>query len=248
MNKMQMVLKRIAVFLTVLTLALFAQAQACEAWLERLVPQVELRTLEQRITTTSTFEGQEMHSEVYQVIDFESRRLYMRTDVAGMGEMVVRYQDGLATMQLPGMPGTMPAMPEMAAELERLFDAAFAQGALPQAYELVSCDGPHSYAGLISGEQVTVKTLLPDAMGNLLEQEARLVFVDGEIVATLMAVPMLGEVAVVYEEMRKDDAGVVIHSRARSYRLLDDTATPFATTELEVLAYNEPIDESLFAD
>jgi hypothetical protein len=52
---------------------------------------VELRTLEQRVTTTSTFEGQEMHSKVYQVIDFESRRLYVRTDVAGMGEMVVRY-------------------------------------------------------------------------------------------------------------------------------------------------------------
>jgi hypothetical protein len=86
-------------------------------------------------------------------------------------------------MQLPGMPEAIPAMPEMAAELERSWRCR-----------------------------------------------------------------RWAEVAVVYEEMHQDDAGAVIRSRARSYRFLDDTATPFATTELEVLAYNEPIDESLFAD
>jgi hypothetical protein len=245
---MRSIAKRTAVLVTVLALALVQQAQACEAWLEPLVPPIELRTLEQRVATTGTYEGHATQSEVYQVIDFEGRRIYMRTEVAGMGEMVVRYQDGRATMQMPGMPMEMPAMPELAADVEKLFDAAFAQGALPQDYELVSCDGPRSYADLVSGEQVTVRTLLPDAMGNMVEQEARLLFIDGEIVATVMEVPTLGEMAVVYEEMVKDDAGMVIRLSTRGYRLLGDTATPFSTTDLEVLAYNEPVDESLFAD
>jgi hypothetical protein len=245
---MNRIAKGTAFVLTVLAWLLFGHAQACEAWLEPLVPPVELRTLEQRVATTGTFGGQETRSEVYQVIDFAGRRIYMRTEVAGMGEMVVRYQGGRTTMQMPGMPVEMPAMPELVAGVEQLFDAAFAQGALPQDYELISCDGPRSYAGMVSGEQVTVRTLLPDAMGNMVEQEARLLFADGELVATVMEVPMLGEMAVVYEEMVKDDAGMVIRLSTRGYRLLGDSATPLSTTELEVLAYNEPIDESLFTD
>lgn len=229
------------------TLMLASSALACEAWLARLTLPVELSTLTQRITTTTTVEGQAVRSEILQVIDFENRRIYSQSDIAGVGEIILRYVDGQATMQLAGMPGVVPAMPAMAAELEQLFDAAFAQSGLPQDYELVSCDGPHNYAGLVSGEQVTVKTLVPDASGRLVRQEARLLFADAELVAQLMMLPGLGEVLIVFETLDRDDAGMIIRAHTRSYQLAGDAAELFADTTVEVLAYNEPIDESLFA-
>lgn len=218
-------------------------AEACEAQLASLAPTVELKTLEQQLTTSVTFGDEQLDTEVYQLIDFVGRRIYQRTD-GFTGELIVRYQDGEVSVQLPGM-AALPGLPELAETLEPLFEDAFALGGLPQHFELIRCDGPRSYAGLVSGEQVTVRTLLPDEEGQLVAEEARLLFHDGEPVALLFD-SQAGELLAIYEMLERDAAGMIVYLRIQSYLLEGEVAEPFSRAELRVLSYNAPIDETLF--
>lgn len=224
-------------------------ALACEELLDVLRPQVELNTLEQRTTMTMTVDEEQVHSETYQAIDFEQRRLYFASDMPGMGEMVVVYQDGRATMRMPGMPQTMPAPPDVLPTLEQMFDEALIEGRLPQDVEVVSCDGVQSYAGLVTGEQVTVITAMPDMIGGELHaQETRFIFADGMLAASYTEVETLGRVLTIYDEVVLDEAGMLLYLASTNYQLENDVATPFSDGVVEVIAYNEPLDESLFAD
>jgi len=234
-------------FLLVFSLLVsLAAAQDCATLLDSLQPQVDLETLEQRITTTvATGEGSSEIA-IYQLLDRPGARIYQEMTLPGMGEVVLRYVNGAATMEVASAGMQLPVPPALAEQLEATLDGAFSQqGFVPSDYEVVSCDGTQSYGGLVEGEQVTVNATLPEAAGGA--TELRFLFgPDDALVGSYLDVPQMGPSLMVFDTYDLDASGVPLNVRFTMYQLDGDTPTLFSTTEVETLTYNTPADESLF--
>ena len=229
-----------------LLLASFASAQDCAALLDSLQPQVELETLEQRITTTvATAEGSSEVA-IYQLLDRPGERIYQEMTLPGMGEVVLRYLNGAATMEVSGAGMQLPVPPALAEQLEATLDGAFAQqGFVPTDYEVISCDGMQSYGSLIEGEQVTVSAALPEAAGG--DTELRFLFgPDDTLVGSYLDVPPMGPSLMVFDTYELDASGVPLNVSFTMYQLDGDTPTIFSKTNVATLSYNEPVNETLF--
>jgi hypothetical protein len=202
-------------------------------------PTVALTSMESTITSNIEVNGQKVDSTINQVIDYTNRRLYQTIDAMG-NKVVMRYVDGNGTMDMAGM--SMPVPAESAAALESAFDQGFVQG-LPENYTIVSCDGTQSYAGLLEGEQVTVKSTLP----GIGETTSKIIFgADGKTSGAISTIPNQGEMLIVFDTMELDAANVPTNMLMSMYKMEGDNATPFGTTTVNVKSYNQPVDESLF--
>lgn len=226
----------------------FAQGLACESLLENYPqPSVEITTVVQKMTSEVSVDGQTGQTFMTQTLDYPNRRLIQESDVGGI-KTIIRYTDGKVSMSMVVGEDTMdvpvPSSDESAASFESLFEQPLFQG-VPQNVTVVSCDGQQSYADLISGEQVTVTTTLP----NMGEMTSKILFgPDGKTQGAVSSPPGgFGEMLMVFEELTLDEANVPTHMKMTLYRLEDGTATFFNTTIMDILSYNQPIDDALFA-
>jgi hypothetical protein len=226
-----------------LTLTLVhAQSLPCENLLANYpAPKVEFTSVVQAITSSMTIDGQEVQTVTTQTIDYTNRRLLQETNAMGMNT-VMRYVDGKASMGIVMGEETMtvPIPDESAASLEGIFDQPVLQG-VPQNLTVLSCDGQQSYAELLSGEQVTVKTVVP-GMGDM---TSKIIFSsDGKTQGAVSSVPgRSGEMLMVFEELTLDASNVPTHMKMTMYQLEGDTATLFTSTIMDILSYNQPLDD-----
>jgi hypothetical protein len=237
--------KLLFLFMGLFTLAR-AQDLACESLFANYPkPTVEITSMESSITSNVTMNGQSVDTNIAQVIDHTNRRLYQTIAAAGQ-TIVMRYADGKGTMQMKMGEETMDmAVPdESLSTLEAVFDQGLVQG-LPENYTIVSCDGPQAYAGLLEGEQVTVTSNI----AGLGETTSKIIFgADGKTSGAISTIPNQGDVLIVFDTMELDEANVPTNIVMSMYQLAGEEATPFGTTTINITSYNQPIDESLFAE
>ncbi len=196
--------------------------------------------MESTITSNISMNGQEVNSNITQVIDYTNRRMYQTIDAMGQ-KIVMRYADGAGTMEVAGM--NMPVPAESLAALEGAFDQGLVQG-LPENYTIVSCDGPQSYAGLLEGEQVTVES----EIAGVGKTTSKIIFAaDGKTNGAISTIPNQGEMLMVFDTMELDAANVPTNLVMRMYQFDGTNATLFGTTTVSITSYNQPIDEALFA-
>ncbi|MGL4611030.1 MAG: hypothetical protein ACRCYY_15355 [Trueperaceae bacterium] len=221
----------------------FAQSLPCESLLENYPqPTVEITTVVQKITSDVSIDHQTAQTVVTQTLDYLNRRLVQESEAMG-AKTIVRYVDGEASMSVAVGENTMsvPIPEESGKSLEAIFDQPLLQG-VPQNVTVVSCDGPQSYADLVAGEQVTVKTTVP----NMGEMTSKIIFSKNGKTQGAISSPSGagGEMLMVFEELTLDEANVPTHMKMTMYRLEGDTATLFTTTMMDILSYNESVDEA----
>lgn len=226
----------------ILSSVTLAQDLSCESLFTNYPkPSVEMTSVESTISSTMQFNGQEVNTAISQVIDYSNRRLYQTVDTMGQ-KVVMRYADGKGTMEMAGMNSPVPEASLGA--LEATFDQGLVQG-LPENYTILSCDGQQSYAGLLEGEQVTVSSDVP----GIGETTSKIIFgADGKTNGVVSTVPGQGEMLIVFDTMELDEANVPTNIIMNMYQLAGETATPFSTTTISITSYNQPVDESLFAE
>ena len=227
-------------------LSLHAYAQECAYLLENARPSVTFENLEQTVSST-VYAGEQSNTvDIYQLIDMSGERIYQETTLPGMGDITLRFVDGEATMQMAGMDMALPVPPALQAQLEQTLSGAFEQqGMVPSNYDIVSCDGPQSYAGLVEGEQITVTATLPEMAGGT--SEMRFLFSpEGQLVGSLMDIPQLGETLSVFEAYDMDSNNVPTTINFKMYQLGDEPAL-FSETSVVTNSYNGTVDETLFS-
>ena len=235
--------------LIIVTLAVLVNAQnlPCESLLANYpAPKVEFTSVVQAITSSMTIDGQEVQTVMTQTIDYTNRRLLQETNAMG-ANTIMKYVDGKASMGIKMGEETMnvPIPEDNVSSLEAIFDQPVLQG-VPQNLTVVSCDGQQSHAGLLSGEQVTVTTVVP----NIGDMTSKIIFSpDGKTQGAVTSVPgRSGEMLMVFEELTLDASNVPTHMKMTMYQLEGDTATLFSSTAMDILSYNQPLDDSLFAE
>jgi hypothetical protein len=234
-------------FLIIIGLFTLASAQdmACESLFANYPkPTVELTSMESTIVSNMTMNGQEVNSNIAQVIDYTGRRLYQTIDAMGQ-QIVMTYANGEGSMQMKMGEESMnmPVPPESLAALEGAFDQGLVQG-LPENYTIISCDGPQAYAGLLEGEQVTVESDIP-GMG---KTTSKIIFAaDGKTAGAISTVPGQGEMLIVFDTMELDEANMPTNLAMSMYQFDGTNATPMGTTMINISSYNQPVDEALFA-
>jgi hypothetical protein len=235
--------KLLFIFIGLFTLAR-AQDMACESLFANYPkPTVEMTSMESTITSNIEMNGQKVDSTISQVIDYANRRLYQTIDAMG-NTIVMRYADGQGSMQMKmGEESMDMPVPEASLKaLESAFDQSIVQG-LPENYTIVSCDGTQAYAGLLEGEQATVKSDIP-GVG---ETTSKIIFgTDGKTKGAISTLPNQGEMLIVFDTMELDASNVPTTLAMSMYQLQGETATPFGTTTVTVTSYNQAVDEALF--
>lgn len=210
------------------------------ALLEGMAPEPGTRidTLDQTMIMTIEGEG-EMSVRSRTIVDYPNRRALIESELMPGMNVVIVVQDGDVQMRMGAM--TLPLPPGLGEEFADLFDAD--PNDPLEGIESASFDGPTSYAGLVSGDQVTVRgsttiagvdadddvRLLFDADGGLLGVVAE---ADGETMLTVFDSPVRGSPA--------------LGQSALMYMLDGDEAYLFATLRFEEVRVNEPIDDGLF--
>lgn len=257
---MLLLLRFTPVLLTLL--ASFACAQTDERALELLgaaeqPQQPDLMTVRVTLDTTNYEPDGEVSFEMrqYTVIDVENRRMYLETYFDGTLAIRFTYNQGEAFMQsfYPDDGDDSEIEPVPAEQVEQLGDMLetiqFEPTSLyPVDYETATYDGVQSYANLVVGEQVTVTVDVPAAAAPATSQsvETRLIFGDDEtLIATVQETPDVGTLLTVMGEYLERENRTVM-SDMTTYTLAEEEATLWARMSFTNLAFNEPVDASLF--
>jgi hypothetical protein len=222
-----------------------AQAFPCESLFTNYpVPKIPLSSMEVNTTMNMTMGGQAMDTTMYQVVDYTNRRLYQETQAMGMNTLM-RYVDGKASMSMKMGEEMMnvPMPPEGMQALEMVFDQGYAQG-LPTNFTVISCDGQQSYASMLSGEQVTISTNIP----GMEPVVSKMLFAGGRVVGSVSTIPGQGEMLMTFDEMAMNTDNIPEYIKMSMYQLTADTASPVGVISINVLSYNQPVDEALFAE
>lgn len=205
--------------------------------LEGLVPATAepLRTVDQTLTTVMYDGGAEvMRMTQRVVIDFENRRLAAMSDIEGMTTRMV-LKDGRVTMSMAGM--TLPAPPDLAAQLEQLFDQG--EPVLLKETDTATYDGVVAYGDLVSGEQVT-HTQFEDGE----PATASYLFDAGGIKAIYADHGDEGEFLMVFD--RPVGTQALLGFDATSYLRTGGAWVMSSRTTVESIEFNSALDESLF--
>jgi len=233
----------VAVAVLVAALASSAAAQIDErarVLLEGLRPPAGevIETLDQTMVMTLELEGG-MEVRTRSIIDYVNERALIDTEIMPGMSMTIVVLDGQMQMRMGGM--SLPLPPDLGADYADMF-AGDPNDPLEGA-ERASYDGIVSYAGLVSGQQVTVVGSAQVA-GLDAADEARYLFDDQGRLLAVVAESDEGVLLFVFDEPVTGSA-VVGHS-ATMYMLQGDEAERFATMRFEEVRINEPIDEGLF--
>ena len=210
------------------------------ALLEGLQPTevASIETLDQ--TTVMTIEvdgGSEVRSRT--IIDYVGRRARIETEMApGMGVVLVLV-DGELQMIVAGM--RVPVPPALGEQFGDLLDGD--PNDPFEGIERATFDGPVSYGGLVSGDQVTVVGTAQVA-GVEGGDESRFVFApDGGLVA-VVSESSEGTVLMVFDD--PVTGSTAVGRSGALYRLDGDAAERFATLRFEDVRINEPVSDDLF--
>ena len=248
------------IFLLILLVFSFSQAQECKSLLESMYPdasQLNFKTVEAHTTSEMTFNDFTVKSESFIVIDRENRRMYSKTITEQMTVlMIIQNDDFSMRVEMPdGSTMPMPALPAMRKQLESYFDNIFGQTGLPQNFDVVSCDGPTTIPGIISGEQITILAKLPkfdikteDEDSELQWQEQEMTMIvdkTNEVTATLMTMPEMGNILMLMK-LEKAENGFTKSINMTSYIQKDGEYQQSGTINMEYSNLNQPVDESLF--
>jgi hypothetical protein len=236
--------KLFSLIIVMLAVLVNAQNLPCESLLSNYpAPKVEFTSVVQTITSSMSIDGQEVQTVITQSIDYTNRRLLQETNAMG-ANMIMRFVDGKASMGMKMGEEIMnvPIPDENAKSLEAIFDQSVIQG-VPQNFTVVSCDGQQSYAGLLSGEQVTISTEVPN-LGTMI---SKTIFdANGKALGAVTTVSGR-DMLMIFEEMTLDAQNYPTHIKMSMYQLKGDEATLFTATTIDTISYNQPLDDSLFA-
>ncbi len=228
-----------------------AQTLDCGQLMTQTLPTPpKLETAEVQITTTleATPENDGMTTNIYQVMDVPKRRMYVEMSLPDDNKTITRYSNGKGTitMSMAGETITQDFPESAGAQLEKLFDNILAnQLLLPENYEVLSCDGIQTYAGLIEGEQITVRGDVPN-LGNL---EMRVIInQEQQVFGSIMNVPPFGQTLSLIKGFGAVAGEIPKRVETTMYTLGGDAATLTMTMQLDYLSVNQPVDEALFSE
>lgn len=213
-------------------------------------PTIKLETLETRITSTTQPDKntEAITTTIYQVMDTVNRRIYMEMSLPDNAKTITKYSAGKGTITMTILDETItsPFPAETGAQLEKLFDNILSnQLLLPENYEVLSCDGIQEYAGLIQGEQITVRGDIPN-LGNL---EMRVIIdKDQQLFGSIMDMPQLGQTLSIIKGFNTTPGEMPKHIEVTIYSLEANIATLTTTMEMDYLSVNQPVDETLFSE
>lgn len=227
--------------------AVFAQVDPqARALLEGMAAQgqaLDIDTLDQTMTMTIHGGADEpIVSTSRIVVDYEGERAAIVSEVMGMST-TMRVLDGVMTMSVNGV--TMPAPPGMDNAFEGIFETGAAGDLLADPEAIITYDGPVSYADVLSGQQVSYTGDFGVPGLQMDSTTIRFVFDDaGRLLGQV--VPQSGsDLVSVYVGEPKIDGALFYDSDM--YEIgADGTATLYATMRYDSIAFNEPIDETLF--
>ncbi len=202
---------------------------------------MEVTTLDQTITMTLYDDGDELVTTTRMVIDFSGQRAAATTEVGGMATTMV-HQDGATVMKMNGMTLPVPA------GMDSMFDGAFEHDGLADLLEdpdaVATYDGVVSYAGVLTGHQVTYTGDFGVPGAGIDATTIRWVFDDsGRLIGQVL--PSGGtDLVYVFTGEPKVEGGLFYD--ADIYEVSGDAATPYGSVRYESVTINEPIDEALF--
>ncbi|MBA2668223.1 MAG: hypothetical protein H0U69_14440 [Trueperaceae bacterium] len=208
------------------------------------VESVEYRTMEQTMTMIWYEPDGTVVSETttHIAIDFEDRRVAMSTFADDELVSKTMYVDGESTLFTPDT-GAIPAPPMLAAIFDLMLDEP-AQDSWGDA-TVASYDGFHSYAGIVSGEQVTVMGVDVPVPGLDMATDMRVLFDDaGRIAAVVVGTAEAGTVLMVFDT--PIPALPLSLQSVTTYMLEGEEAVLTSRTIFEEVRLNEPLDERLF--
>jgi hypothetical protein len=228
-----------------------AQTLDCAELMTQSLPTPpKLETVEARMTTTTqpSQEAESVTTTIYQVMDAVNRRIYMEMSLPDNNKTITRYAGGKGTitMMIADEAITSPFPQEASGQLEKLFDNILGnQFLLPENYEVISCDGVQEYAGLIKGEQITVRGDIPN-LGNL--EMHVIIDKEQQLFGSVMDMPQLGQTLSVMKDFNTEPGEMPKHVEINIYSLETNTATLTTTMQLDYLSINQPVDETLFTE
>lgn len=198
-----------------------------------------IETLDQTMVMTVHAED-DMEVRTRTVIDYVNERALIESEIMPGMSVTIVVMDGQMSMRMGGM--SLPLPPDMGEDFGDLF-ASDPNDPLA-GIESATFDGPVSYAGLVSGDQVSVRgtTALAGAES---AEDGRFIFdAQGGLLAIVAEDDMDGTVLTVWDE--PVTGSTVVGGSATLYFLRGDQAERFATLRFESIRVNEPIDDGLF--
>lgn len=228
----------VAALLTTASAQIDDRALALLAGLQPPASEV-IETLDQTMVMTVHLEG-DMEVRTRTVIDYVNERALIESEVMPGMRVTIVVMDGRMSMRMGGM--SLPLPPGVGEDFADVF-ASDPNDPL-SGIESATFDGPVSYAGLVSGDQVSVRgtTALAGADS---AQDARFVFdAQGGLLAILSEDDTDGVVLTVWDE--PVTGSTVLGQSGTLYFLRGDQAERFATLRFESIRVNEPIDDGLF--
>jgi hypothetical protein len=207
---------------------------------------VEYRTLEQTMTMIWYEPDGTVASEmtVHTAIDVADRRVAVSSFEGGELTFRMVYSDGEGMMFTPET-GFATAPPELAESFLLMLDLPAVQSW--DDYEAASYDGHQTYAGIVTGEQVTlrgIKSPIP-VPGLDAALDIRLLFDDGgRLIASISEAAELGTMLMVFDEPHP--ARPLSLQSVTTYLLDRDAVVLVSRTIFEDVRFDEPLDERLF--
>jgi hypothetical protein len=217
----------------------FASAQElpCAKLLENLPSSslAGIRTIELTHTINYVENGPDAQSTLRYVKDFVNDKAYLEHDV-GYGYLVYRYHNGVGTVEENGKTKEAPAEEDLVSIREATELLEFDMRAVFAKDGVQSCDGEKTY-GSFSGEQVTVSSA---------GEETFLLFDDTGQVFALASYYSGGELVLAVLDEFVVENGLFQRGKISTYEMRGNEVVLLEESLLEVTAYNQELDESLF--
>lgn len=204
-------------------------------------PPDEIQSLDQTMTMTIHSESDPIVTTSRIVVDYPGQRAAIVSEVMGTST-TMRVIDGEMTMSVNGM--TMPLPAGMDTAFEGIFETGATGDLLSDPEAIATYDGPVSYADVLSGQQVSYTGDFGVPGMQMDSTTIRFVFDDaGRLLGQV--IPQSGSdlVSVYVGEPKLEGA---LFYDVDMYQVDDGSATLYATMRYDSIAFNEPIDETLF--
>lgn len=204
-------------------------------------PPDEIQSLDQTMTMTIHSESDPIVTTSRIVVDYPGERAAIVSEVMGMST-TMRVVDGVATMSVNGM--TMPLPAGMDSAFEGIFETGATGDLLSDPEAVATYDGQVSYADVLSGQQVSYTGNFGVPGMQMDSTTIRFIFDDaGRLLGQVIPQSESDLVSVYVGEPKIDGA---LFYDLDMYEVAGGNATLYATMRYDSIAFNEPIDETLF--
>lgn len=223
----------------------FAQVDPqAKALIESLASQsqaAEIQSLDQTMVMTLHGGEEPLVTTSRIVVDYPGKRAAIVSEVMGMST-TMRSIDGVTTMSMNGM--TMPLPPNMDSSFDGIFESGATGDLLADPDAVITYDGQVSYADVLSGQQVSYTGDFGVPGMQMDSTTIRFVFDDaGRLLGQV--VPENGSDLVSVYVGEPHIPGALFYD-VDMYQVTASGSTLYATMRYENIAFNEPLDESVF--